>query len=206
MTDNTKICMACKVSKPYSEFYMRGIYPTSECKTCMKARNKTRKIVPKTQSLVESEKLVIAKLNSLGIPAYPGKAMSHAHVDVVAWGLVNIEVKYSIPKNRIYSFLTTPSQRENGFRAHVVVLVCDTKTEVTFHLFGSSDPVFFIDGRMKHAISFAPEVVNHKHERNRVVLTSELMFSARDQWMLIEQHRRRLSMELREAFTPAKVE
>jgi hypothetical protein len=161
----------------------------------MKSRNGKPK-VPKTVALVPSEQLLIRQLGSLGIPAYPGKAMSHAHVDIVAWGLVNIEVKYSSQKNGVYSFITTPAQRRDGFRAHIVILICDTEHGVTFHLFDSNDPVFFINGHMKSAITYAPRVKNHKHEENRVVLTKERMELSQNRWEMIEEYRLFLSKML----------
>lgn len=200
MSDNTKFCNGCKRDKAISEFYTRANgYPVSECKSCMKTRNKERVPVPKTTALVPSERLVVAKLNSLGIPACPGKAISHAHVDVVAWGLVNIEVKYSTLKQGGYAFITTPTQRKNGFRAHVVILICDPEdAPPTFHLFPNDHPAFYMDGRMKHAVHYDPAVTQHKHEANRVVLTKGLMDASRDQWDMIEQCRVRLSKRLRE--------
>lgn len=196
MNDDTKVCNACKLPKPLTDFYIRSNgYPVSECKACMKARNGKAK-VPKTVALVPSEQLLIRQLGSLGIPSYPGKAISHAHVDIVAWGLINIEVKYSSQKNGVYSFITTPSQRRDGFRAHIVVLMCDTENGVTFHLFDSNDPVFFMDGHMKSAVTYAPHVKDHKHEENRVVLTKERMEAAQDRWEMIEEYRRLLSKML----------
>lgn len=193
MSNNTKVCNACKLAKPLTEFYVRaGGYPVSECKDCMKARNNNPK-TPKTVAIVPSEKLLIHKLGSLGIPAYPGKAISHAHVDIVAWGLINIEVKYSTQKNGVYAFITTPAQRRDGFRAHIVVLMCDTEDGVTFHLFDSHDPVFFMDGRMKSAVTYAPNVKQHKHEDNRAVLTKERMELAQDRWEMVEEYRVKLA-------------
>jgi hypothetical protein len=198
MSDNTKVCAHCKVKLPVSEFYMRkGGYLTAECKTCMRARSKGQKRVPKTKALIPSEALLINRLHSLGIPALPGKAISHAHVDVVAWGVVEIEVKYSTLKNGVYSFITTEPQRQHGFRAQVVVLVCDDGTSSTFHCFEADHPVFFMDGEMKHAITYAPGVKKHKHESNRVILTRELMDLAQDRWDLIEHYRLSLSEALK---------
>lgn len=199
MSDNTKICAACKLPKSLDQFYTRGNYPTSECKTCMRARNKTRKTVPKTQALVLSEQILISKLHSLGIPALPGKAISHAHVDVVAWGIVDIEVKYSGLKDGRYSFITSTAQRQRGFLAHVVVLICDSgDNDPTFHLFEAKHPVFYMDeGQMKHAITYDPRVIQHKHESNRVVLTNALMESAQDNWEMIETLRVQLADTLR---------
>lgn len=204
----TKTCNRCNQIKPTTDFYTRkGGTPVSECKDCMKERSKQGSHTPPTTPRVESEILAIDYLRSKGIHALPGKAVSFLFCDIVAWGAVGIEVKYSTPAysyNTLqYTFDTTPRQRERGFIGHLIMLICDPKTAPpTFHLFRNNDPVFYISRngeppRLKSAFTyFDGREQALKHGNNRVVMTDAMMLQAQDRVTLITDVMHEISRNL----------
>lgn len=194
---NSKICNACGVEKPFSEFYARLEYrdpsnpPTlpghtiSHCVSCMKDHSSERlhRTVPRTVT----EQLAIQYLSSWGIYAAPGKSVYAADVDVVAWGCVWIEVKYALLKKGKFTFSTTPKQQKKGFRGHIVMLICDWGNNVrTYHLFDVDHAVFYIEDRVKTGWVVTPgQMVQLKHEATRVVMLQPMMDEAKDNLQLI---------------------
>lgn len=191
----SKVCRRCNVEKPLTEFYKRpnSDSPTSECKSCMSSRSKSAPHQNNKDYLVPraaTETLVINYLHSKGIPALPGKALRHSHVDIIAFGCVDIEVKYSKLKWRKnvqqFMFNATYAQQNGGFRAQIVLLVCDYGDKNTFHLFDVTDPVFFIHGRVKIGMTFTPGNYEAlKHGNNRVVMVQGMMDESQDKLSLI---------------------
>ena len=194
----TKPCCACKTDKPLNEFYVRSgiLNPTepghyvSECKVCMRLRNKTTGAVSPYEPRALTEQLAIEWLLDVGIYAAPGKAVRLAHVDVVAWGCVWIEVKYAryVSHRGVmkFKFDTTPKQQQRGFLADIVMLICDYGDELTYHLFEANHPVFYMQGRIKSGFTFTPGAMEaKKHGDNRVVMTQPLMDQAQDRWDMI---------------------
>lgn len=188
-------CARCKNPFPITEFYIRkNGTPVSECKTCMKLRNhgKTTNnndyLIPRTKT----EIIAIKYLHSRRIPAIPGKAIRHSHVDVVAFGCIDIEVKYAKLKMtkgvEKFTFVVTPDQQENGFRGNVIMLICDYQDGIiSHHFFYPDNPVFYIDGRLKSGFTFTPgDEEARKHGGNRVVMTQNMMDEAEDKIILIE--------------------
>lgn len=206
-----KTCRRCGETKPGSEFYRRSGSPhllCSECKSCMRERGNSRESVPRTATIVPSERLAIQALNAQGIHAVPGKAVYYADVDVVAFGCVRIEVKYSTlraptPPNvtPAYIFAFSATQRKRGVLADVIMLVCDDGTSSTFHLFPAKHPVFFKSKRMKTAVTFVPGRTRESVNRvNAHLLTQALMDDHRDNWRLVWQLLKDKSDDLRKAF------
>lgn len=201
----TKVCVHCKIDKPLSEFYVRsGVHNPeipghylSECKICMMRRSKQYLNLPLRIPRAKTEILAINKLLEVGIPALPGKAVAFPFVDVVAWGCVRIEVKYSVYSRRRlhhgFIFNSTPMQRQRGWRAEVVMLICHWQEEQdTFHLFMKDDPVFYLPtkGRYKEGVTYVPGRVHQRKDSHKSpVLTDQLMQSAQNNWGLIEQQR-----------------
>lgn len=186
----TKLCARCKQEKPLSEFYIRTPYNQnrdrpalpgayiSECKTCMRERGKHQRRITPGVSRVESENIAIEYLRGKGVYATPGKASKLPYVGIAAWGAVGIEVKRATydPLLRSFTFVTTPRQQAQGFRAHVVMLICEYPDRMTYHLFPSDHPVFYIDGRLKTGLVFSlRQSAGSKHAHNRVVMTQALM-------------------------------
>ncbi len=194
-----KACKRCKQEKSYSEFYVRsGIdspttdgHYTSECKQCMKARSKGKPRVKNIVPRYQSETIAIEELAKLGYPALPGKAVSAVDVDVVVWGHVWVEVKYSKlqTSDGVHNFNTTLKQQERGFLAHVVMLICENVDGVrTNHFFKPDDPVFYMNGRLKTGFTFRPGATKAlKHGNNRVVMTQPMMDRAAGMRSLIAQ-------------------
>lgn len=195
----TKVCNRCKSEKSVSEFYVRSgcDNPTdighyiSECKACMQDRAKSRKPLSATEPRTATEILAIEYLKSQGIPALPGKAISFAHVDVVAFGCIEIEVKYARLETKRgvqkFTFNSTPAQSRHGYRGSIVMLICEYPNErYTYHLFDAKHPVFYMDGRIKTGFTFTPGAIEAlKHGNNRVVMTQPLMDAHQDNIELI---------------------
>lgn len=205
----SKICTRCKIEKPLTEFYKRKNIDSynSECKSCMSERSKNQGATNNKDYLVPraaTETLAINYLHSKGIPALPGKALRHSHVDVIAFGCVEIEVKYSKLKWRRgvsqFAFNATYAQQVGGFRAQLVMLVCDYEDHKTFHLFKATDPVFFIHGRVKIGMTFTPGNYEPlKHGNNRVVMVQGMMNQAQDNLRLIYEQLKIISQNLKQS-------
>lgn len=211
------VCSRCKKPKDPSEFYTRpnGKGHLSECKDCMKARNKDRTPLPATQPRAPTEIVAIDYLKSQGIYAAPGKSVKTSHCDVVAWGVVGIEIKWghlTSSGTRIeWTFNATPVQRKRGFIGHLVMLICDPKdgSAPTFHIFRKDDPVFYIwrpgesGSRLKTGFTyFRGREEALKHGDNRVVMTDAMMDQAQDRTSLIWETMAEISRGLMESPTP----
>lgn len=184
-----KQCVRCKSSKHVSEFYLRSGHSIgtdtghylSECKSCMLERSKTAKRLDASEPRAATEIFAIDYLKSQGIPCLPGKAVSFAHVDVVAFGCVTIEVKYARLESdhgtKKFVFSSTPQQVKRGYLADALLLICEySPNEKTYHIFSSHHPVFYIHDRVKNGFTFTPgALVAKKHGENRVVMTQPLM-------------------------------
>lgn len=211
----SKRCVRCNVEKPLTDFYIRSGYkfpdnpPTlpghynSECKACLLDRSKKVGRLDPYEPRAKTEALAIEYLKRNGIHAIPGKAISAADVDVVAFGCVWIECKYSRLKRNHggedFVFNATPAQIRRGYLAHIILLMCDYEHEVTYHLFDKGDPVFYIDGRVKNGLTYRPgRKVAQKHGNNRVVMVQSMMDSAQDNVALVWQHLRQISEDLRQ--------
>lgn len=215
MTTLTKFCNGCKQDKPVEDFYKRKNSDSysSECKDCMKARSKARN--PSTEDVylprVQSEIDAIAYLRGKGIAVAPGKAFRVPWVppftDLVAWGCVYIEVKYSAlytyHERSYFKFLASPKQIESGYTAHVVLLMCGYTRRTTYHLFSPNDPVFYIqkDGepepRLKRMLSYYPGTTEQSRTKtDRVVMTDAMMDAAQDNIALIWETMAAISREL----------
>lgn len=199
----TKKCSGkCGLFKPYSEFYTRANgTPNSECKECMKARPRNQTSLERTVPRVVSERIAIAELKTHGIHALPGKAISAKWVDVVAWGCVEIEVKYSrLRGNNSHEFVfsLTTKQQTDGLRAHIIMLICDYGDQMTFHLFPINHPVFRNKQGGKSALTYVPDKyrITARHNKNQPSLDDKTMETYQDQWDVIEGVRLRISAEL----------
>lgn len=211
MTTLTKVCVRCKSEKSVSEFYVRSgcDNPTesghyiSECKDCMKQRTKTTTHLLPTEPRAATEILAIEYLKHKGIPALPGKAVSFAHVDVVAFGCVEIEVKYARLERKKgvqkFTFNATPAQSQYGYRGSIVMLICEYPDgRHTYHLFDAQHEVFYINGRVKTGFTFTPGAVEAlKHGNNRVVMTQPLMDAHQDYTALVWKKLRSYSEQLK---------
>jgi hypothetical protein len=197
-------CTRCGNAKPADAFYRRSGTKLllSECKDCMKARNKTHKHVAPDVSNVPTENDLIAVLAAQGVPAIPGKALSQKWVDVVAWGCVNIEVKSAYAKDgRKFLFRLTAKQKANGVRGDLIVLVCKHDSGNTYHVFHADDPIFFRDGKRRETLPYTFQARRYSGRTRKGVplnpLTDERMERASRAWGLIETIRLGKSAALR---------
>lgn len=217
MSTVTKNCRACKQEKPFGEFYAKsGLsshtrpgHFTSECKECMRLRSKRKPYVPKNpNTLVHSEALVINELRRNGIFAVTGKSVNAKHVDVVAWGCVQIEVKYSrLAKNgnrRAFVFDFSPPQRKRGLLALVVVLVCDYGSgRVDYHVFDATDSIFYDSGQLKAKITFEPGRTRSRYHGYEQ-LTQSIMDDHKNMWGIIASRFGNISTELTRQYAAPK--
>lgn len=203
-----RTCRACNQRKPLSEFYKRTNYDgtlpghyVSECKSCMAERGRNQIRVPKVVPVVDSEKLAIDYLASRGHYAVPGKAVTASHTDIVVWGCVGIEVKYSYldqrrGSNPHFTFNFSAPQIERGLLGDFVLLICDYGERQTFHLFLSNDDKFYRDrdGRLKSAVTYTP----HRTYRAGMpaVFTDEIMLASQDRTDLLWDKIRAFSLEM----------
>lgn len=193
LDSQSKVCTRCKTVRPLTEFYRRSGYPNqwlSECKVCMKQRSQNHVPLPPTEPRAKTEILAINELRRNGIHAAPGKSVKHSDVDVVAFGCVNIEIKYSRLERSYsadrYTFGVTPAQIRRGFLADLVMLICDNNGRLSFHLFRADFPAFYMKGRLKKGFDFLPgRLKNMKPSSDRVVLTQPMMDEAENRWSLI---------------------
>lgn len=205
----TKTCRRCKSVQPITEFYVRSGITTpeheghynSECKTCMRERSQNIGTIHPTVPRQLSEQLGLNALLEHGISALPGKAVSGSHVDLVCWGCVYLEVKYSRLEFQggqfSFKFSSTPRQVQRGFLAHLVMLICDYDNRQTFHVFRANHEAFYINGHIKTAFLFTPgQTEQIKHVETRIKLLQQTMDEAQDRWDLIEEKRLEIQQQL----------
>lgn len=205
-SDRTKECRACHIVKPFDEYYRRkggdGSKPghyISECRECMRQRNKNYNPVPKQEPRAASEAVAIERLKRMGIHALPGKAVSAADVDVVAWGCVWIEVKYSTARkydasgSPIFQFNLSPEQRRRGFLGHLLMLICDYGDRITYHICPADFPALYRKSWRKTGFTYMPGRQNDTASRIRsydvAVLNDAWMTEHQDRYDLIEAQR-----------------
>lgn len=187
----TQVCRSCGIEKPVNDFYVvsgtERYYDS--CKECYKTRQRKAKYSPKTRAGHDGERLVINQLRSMGIYAAPGKSSEYRYVDVVAWGCVRIEVKYSSLAGREYHWRFSNKQSKEGFRADIVVLVTADNQDNNFYVFLAEDQIFRRpDGKMKQGIEYTLNARVYP-ARFGESLTKELLAQHKDAWHLIEQQR-----------------
>lgn len=181
-------CLACKKTKSSSEFYHRsGLVDsyTSECKECMRVRSnrphKTR----------ETELIANAYLNKHGIPTLMGGIKNYSFVDIVAFGCIKIETKYSNLTERnglkAFRFTMSPLQVKRGLLADFILLVCEKGTKgQTFHVFPVNHPVLYRNGKLKSAVEYVSDEDRiGTRKSTRYVLDNNLMNEYQDRLDLI---------------------
>lgn len=193
-----KVCNKCGQEMPINCFYKRPYYDgttqghfTSECKSCMKERAKTQNRLGFAESRFESENDVLRLLNDQGIPTTTGHNNGFADVDLVAYGCVRIEVKYSriqlaYNKYKQYAWNLTKKQIAKGLKADVIVLVGeDDNGDLSYYILPYPHDTFFHpDGTLKTAFVYSLDNAG-KRAGKRHVLTNELMQSAKNNYGLI---------------------
>lgn len=146
-----------------------------------------------------SEVELVNKLQDEGIYAIPGTRSHFAYVDIVAWGCIGVESKYSSGDRFGYSFhLQSGRIKTNSFRGDIVVLACEqTNGTPDYYVFDANDPVFYINGRLKKGIKWTPHAKPRNDHRFGLCLTDDLMVKHKDAWHLIEEKRLQISRDIR---------
>jgi hypothetical protein len=196
-----KTCCDCGYEKQSDDFYKRpdGKNLNSVCKDCMKKRSAAKKInnTSKMISTVDSENLVLSKLHSMGIPALPGKAISHSWTDIVAWGIVRIEVKYAIMRHDgQYIWTFSPTQTKKRVKGDVIVLIGRTEMgnaqrKHRYFILPSNSEVFYKDGHRKKGVSFPLSRLSMENVNTEIE-------NSEDNWGLVNQMRDSFCRDLRE--------
>ena len=191
-----KNCPHCGATKSLDEFYLRTDQRNynSWCKACMSESGKrvAKQHLSRLISGVDSENLVLSLLHQQGIPAVPGKALSHKWADIIAWGIVRIEVKRSIRRDKgAFYWGFTPMQAREGVRGQVIVLMQDTERPI-FHVLPSQSPVFYRKGERKSAMAYPLKSIWPDAD-----MVNNLMNASINQWSLIDEVRDVLCEELR---------
>lgn len=207
MTANDyKICRVCEQEKHIDEFYRRhNGNPYNHCKSCHNTKMMDiyheKGVIDRRVAVNQSEILVIERLKANHIPASPGKTLGYKWADVVAWGCVLIECKYSSLRADTFNWTFSPLQQEQGLRAHIVVLCADYGHEITYHVFDANHPIFSNrNGKRKTGVIY---MLSPKHRKsNANTLTPEMMSYYQDAWGKIETYRISASENLQpETFT-----
>lgn len=142
-----KTCSHCHQVKPITQFYAHpsafdGHQPY--CASCSVEFNQTRRmeigVVDRSVARHKGEVLLIEYLRNHNIYAAPGKCSEWKWVDVIAWGCVRIEVKYSRNLQQRFSFTFSNKQRKNGLQVDVLALICDDGSAASYHFFSAKDP------------------------------------------------------------------
>lgn len=196
MRNDTRTCTKCNVAKPATRdfFYVHltnTVGLTSWCKDCMKAHSKAqgRRIAA---PLDDGEILALEYLRKNGIPSTAGKNVkTEAWADVVVWGCLIVEVKYSA--GRIWHFTFGSTIRNKGNVPDIIMLIGLDETNTNrFFILDALHPVFFHDtGERKQGIGFTR--IGKKSGLKSVI------FSYENNFALIEQKRLAYSQCLIEA-------
>ena len=197
-----KACRICKTLYPVSSEYFYkhsqakdGFH--SHCKECGKKRsNAYHAAKPDSKPLGRpNENVFIDHLLNHGIAAEMGAIFkSFKYADVVSWGCVTIELKYSKSQDGKYKFEFTPRQRRlNCEGLHVICLAVDNGKQVGYHFFDAKNPLFYQDGKLKNSVYYNP---SPQRRTRPVVLTDDMMAMAKNNFALIEQKRLAYSQQL----------
>jgi len=194
-----KKCIYCKKEKDESEFYLRPNthYYTAACKSCMKEKSKTPK---KQQIQPHGEVEFIHELHSRGIPALHGKDFRiYPWVDVVAYGIVKIEIKTSPMNNEGYfSWAFTPTQIKKGLNVDVVALIEEYSSHKVYHFIDPKSEIFTNRWGNKKGMLLYPLSQENAHSQ----LTQHTLNRNIDNWEFIDLTFKRLCNNLRRVITP----
>jgi hypothetical protein len=186
-----KLCRLCNGSFPATSehFYQHseskdGLH--GHCKACAKKRARTYDNKPKGRP---NEILLVNHLLKHNVFADVGaKFKIYKLADVVAWGCVTIEMKYSWSEIEKHKFQFTPRQLKlNGAGVDVICLTTDGMGEMEYHFFDAKDPFFYAGGKLKHSVSYQPYA--KWRVEGKEVLTPDMMDKARNDTSVIECYR-----------------
>ena len=196
----TKFCNKCGVKKPITEFYSRSGFPgrhLSTCKECHKVYMRDHQ--PGKTVRLDTEQMVVDECLWRGVYAELGRETRWNQVDVVAWGCVRLEVKYSsLRRNGCFTFSIGAKKGLQSERADLMVLICGWSEAIhTYHLFNSSEAIFYRYENGERADKNKTDFrVIGKPYKGRLRLTPEIMEAHQNRWDLIEQARAKIIEDL----------
>ena len=114
-----------------------------------------------------------------GIYAVNGKFTSWRYVDIVAFGCVAIENKFSAPRDRNagYGFRLVSARHNNGIRGNVIILCIDRGDYIERTIWDVNDPIFRrADGLPKKGLMYIPNKKQYhlRHAEYGVSINSRL--------------------------------
>ncbi len=184
-------CIECGDTDP-ARFYRKSDYNHlfySRCKSCTKLSRENYSLPDADKSGHTSENQTIQILQSVGIFATPGKVSSRLHYDIVAWGIVNIEVKLGIFSNGgpDARFRFTHRQVSHP-RRDLCVLIMPRKHDKTYHVFRATHDIFYkYDGAHRPSVYYHPNPkFTRPHSLVGPKLTKDIMIAHQNYWELIE--------------------
>jgi hypothetical protein len=161
---DTRICTHCHVSKPATlDYFYKGHTNsdrlTSWCKDCMKARSKamgTQQRDPKPRDAGEA--LALSVFLNQGIAAELGKNIEGMKwVDLVLWGCIKVEVKYSQKPNYWQWTMTSTNNPKTLFPDAMLLIGKHGKTQKHHYFLVLPNHPMFIneDGSRKKSLSYS---------------------------------------------------
>lgn len=191
-----KDCPHCGATKSVDEFYLRtdGRNYNSWCKACMmeNSRQLAKQNISRLITRIDGENAVLSALHQQGIPAVPGKALSHKWADIIAWGIVRIEVKSSVRyDDGSFHWNFTSRQVHDGVRGQIAILMENAEVPV-FHVLSSQSPVFYRKGERKTTVAYPLKAIWPEAEQ-----MNQLVAESTSRWGRITEIRDALCEELR---------
>lgn len=181
---------------PESEFYKSR---KNRCKKCHQHGHKpyeTAGAADRKKAGHEAELMAVEKFRSLGYYAAMGKdCKQFKHTDLVLLGCVRCECKIATLENSQCTWSFSSQRVNGGFKADLILLMMNTKTGTSFHLFPAGHPVFYKRGRVKIALQYL-EYVHHRKRGEQ--LTPAIMNEYKDAWHLIDKTYKEISELLKD--------
>lgn len=162
---DTRICTHCHIEKPATLEYFyshphNSIGLESWCKDCKKARSKATpyKVSSDPKPRDKGEALALSVFLNAGIPALLGKNVEGMKwVDVVLWGCLKVEVKYSQKPVNWQWVMNSTNNPKTAFPDVVLLIGKHAKTQLHhYFLLAPNHPMFINeDGSRKRSVGYS---------------------------------------------------
>jgi hypothetical protein len=163
---NTRTCTHCKTSKPATLEYFYSHQHNADgleswCKDCKKALSKKQSkanMGSDTKPRDAGEALALSYFLNQGIPSELGKNISGmSWVDLVLWGCVKVEVKYSQKPNYWQWTMYSTNNPKTVFPDAIMLIGKHGKTQRNHYFIISPNHPFFIkeDNTRKVSLSYS---------------------------------------------------
>ena len=106
----------------------------------------------------QSEQDTITYLLSNGIFAVNGRITHYRYVDIVAFGFICIETKYStLNKKQRYHWRVEPTTHNRNLRGQIIILCAQTPCGIQRTIWNANDPIFYLPtNQLKRGIDYNP--------------------------------------------------